>query len=143
MYSILSQIEEFKIFEWTSYWILLDIYWVSFSFFPLNFPISQFSILDVLLEFVCIPKYTLHILAVIAIYSYDYYHCHFDYSFLFLSIPFYPFLFTMSDFESLPPAVRRKVRVYSFPYPITPSLSHRTLGLLISLPNSFPPGGSS
>lgn len=96
----------------------------------LSFP----SILDVLLNY-CISIYS-----VLGIYLYlGSYYC-FDYCILpVLSLFLYLYiLYAMSeDFESLPPAVRRKVRVAHF---LPSSLdSHRhTLGLLISLPPIAP-----
>lgn len=60
MYSILSQIKEFKkIFKWISGFLLYIRIYIRSSSSP--FFLDQFSILDVLLEFVYISKYTLFI----------------------------------------------------------------------------------
>lgn len=60
MYSILSQIKEFKkIFKWISGFLVYIRIYIRSSSSP--FFLDQFSILDVLLEFVYISKYTLFI----------------------------------------------------------------------------------
>lgn len=127
MYSILSQIKESKDIRRYILDRLLLLFFSNFFHFGCSIGIC-----------IHFEKYTLYcyylqlLLAITAITAII--ACHLDYY----------FLFTMSeDFESLPPAVRRKVRVHSFPpsYPIS----------LVSLtvtrsdfshfppPNSFPP----